>query len=213
MIAARHVERAAQVRPAVRRRDPPERLAEERLLLGERRQELRLLVEGDEDGSVVDDVPALEPVDDLARLVHREGEPRLPVRVDRLHRGRTVDEDDVVALGQAAQVRDRPREGREDRGEHEELEEEEEVHAQPLERRVDAQVLEGLLPEERARDGDLAALELEEVEDHERAEERGRRVDPPHVEEVERAHQRTSPRSRRKSSTSRSNGSAVEAVR
>src|SRR5690606_165161 len=90
---------------------------------------------------------------------------------------------------------------------HEQLEPEEQVVAQPLEGRVDLQILHGLAPQDGRGDADLAPLELEEVEQHQRRDHCQRRYgrNPPGGKKVHRS----SPLCRRYESTSWSNGTAV----
>src|SRR5690606_7290197 len=91
-----------------------------------------------------------------------------------LHAGGAVDEEDGALAGAGLPADLRLGQGEQGRDEDEELEEQEDVLAELLEGGVGLEVLDRLLPEEGGGDLDLAAAELEEVEDEQRGDRDGR---------------------------------------
>src|SRR5262249_31291575 len=83
------------------------------------------------------------------------------------HAGGAVDEEDVVPAADGGVAVDAEGQGGVDEKENgEELHEEQDVVAEPLEQAVDVQVLDALAPQESAGGLDGLAAELEEVEQH-----------------------------------------------
>jgi hypothetical protein len=84
--------------------------------------------------------------------------------IGRVHRRGVVDEEHGLAAALEPRVDLGLGKGEGKERQHQQLEQEEDVHPQPLKRRVRPQVLKRSLPQQRARDGPRLPPQLQEVE-------------------------------------------------
>ena len=111
---------------------------------------------------------AADIVRDLQRPLPRALETAPPVPFLRLHARREVDDEGERAALDLRGLERRPGDGQRQEAENEELEEEEEVALELLERGRGLDVVDNLLPQDRARDRPLVPLHLQDVEQHQR---------------------------------------------
>jgi hypothetical protein len=180
---AHPVQRAHQAGGAVRGLEGLDRAPQHALGVGQRGQHRGVVGEGDDDGAVAVR-QVLDHSEGLSLGALEAGRARA-VAVAGQHAGRAVDQEHRVRALEPAHVGDRAGQGQDHQQQDQRLNDQHQVHAQALERRIDPHVVQGAAPQVGAGDRDRAPLELEEVEDQQQPQEQGRGQDPTHTEELE----------------------------
>src|SRR5205807_1303087 len=106
--------------------------------------------------------------DQLFRFFLRFVQPRLATGFNRIHRRRVVDEDDRGLSRAGRVIADGARKRQTEQRQQNQLKDQQQISPELLKWRVDLQILNGFLPEQRRRDHQLSALQLKKIKNQQR---------------------------------------------
>ncbi len=158
--AAGQAERPADVSGLGRRLDAVQRLAQQPAVVGELLHHVGLVVERDDHGAHA----GVELIDQPADALLGGVETRAAVGVARRHAGRSVHQENELLPLERLALPAGPQNRQDGQADHEQLEQQEQIAAEPLPQAVDVQVFDHLRPQIGAGYLDRLALELEEVQ-------------------------------------------------